>query len=296
MSENQRYFPQYPGKQVEMSKKSKQTKGKSETEKPGTGKTVQLLIPCLVDQLYPEIGIATANILNHFGYQLQYSPEIVCCGQPAFNAGHRSEATKVAEVCLNTLSKSEDIYAVVCPSGSCTAMLRKFYPVLFEDSSKKGQVDKIINKTFELGEFLSREGLLPNSSKQTSEKVCGFHNSCHSYRELRLKSEGKNALESLAECEVREPSVEPACCGFGGLFSVKFESVASGMAKSRIEKFIDAGTKDIVSNDPGCIMHMRNESVRHNLGAEINHFAIPIARALGLSTESFTTSDVSQKH
>lgn len=55
---------------------------------------VSLFIPCLVDQVYPEIGIDMAKILNHLGYKVEYNDQQTCCGQPAFNAGHRDEAKK----------------------------------------------------------------------------------------------------------------------------------------------------------------------------------------------------------
>ena len=171
-------------------------------------------------------------------------------------------------------------------------MVKKFYPVLFTEPEWAETLNRVVSKTFEFAEFLNKEGLALDSVKDSSQQknsACGFHNSCHSYRELRLKTEGKAALSCLGNCDVTEPSEEPSCCGFGGLFSVKFETVASGMAKSRIEKFLDAGTKKIVSNDPGCIMHMRNESLRHGLATEIDHLSIPIAQSLGLPIDTFSS-------
>jgi L-lactate dehydrogenase complex protein LldE len=90
---------------------------------------ISLFIPCLVDQVYPEIGIAMAKILNHLGCQLSYNNQQTCCGQPAFNAGHRDEARKVAKTFINAF---DDTDVVVGPSGSCTAMVKNYYPSLFQ--------------------------------------------------------------------------------------------------------------------------------------------------------------------
>lgn len=257
-----------------------------------TPQAVQLFIPCLVDQLYPEIGIATANILTHFGYELRYTPEIVCCGQPAFNAGHRDESQKVASVCLSTLDQDKDCYAIVCPSGSCAAMVKKFYGMLFDDPARQEAAKRVAAKTFELAEFLMREGHAKSSSKSAPKggEVLGFHNSCHSYRELRLKTEGREVLARITGCSISEPQEEPSCCGFGGLFSVKFPAIAAGMAKTRLEKFADAKVSRIASNDPGCIMHLRSEATRHGIPAEVEHIAIPIAKALSLPIDTFRAS------
>ncbi len=256
-------------------------------------KSVQLLIPCLVDQLYPEIGIASANLLRHFGYHVTYSPDAVCCGQPAFNAGHRAEARLVAGKCLRSLAAAKESYAIVCPSGSCTAMIRKFYPELFSeqetDEALQKSLTEIIGKTYELSEFLEKEGIDSKPEERLSapsQAKIGFHNSCHSYRELRLKNEGRNTLCRLGGFEVTEPTVEPTCCGFGGLFSVKFESISSTMAKSRLEQFVENGTNTIVTNDPGCIMHLRSEVDRHGIDASVDHMSTALAKRLGLSVSA----------
>lgn len=252
-------------------------------------KRVLLFVPCLVDQLYPEVGIASANILTHFGYEVSYASEVVCCGQPAFNAGHNPESIKVASQCLKSLAAAKDCGAIVCPSGSCTAMVRNFYPELFKGHALQAELDDVRAKLFELAEFLVKQGHSesPDALQLQGQRI-GFHNSCHSLRELRLATEGKQALTNLGGCDVVEPAGEHSCCGFGGLFCVKFEELSGGMAKSRLERFADAGVSRIASNDPGCIMHLQNEAKHHQIETELQHIAIPIAKALGLSIETLT--------
>ena len=112
---------------------------------------VTLFIPCLIDQIYPEIGIDMAKILNHLGYELFYNNQQTCCGQPAFNAGHRDDAQKVAQIFLDVFAKAERI---VSPSGSCTAMVKNYYPLLFENSPSYDKAKNIGKHIFEFSEFL----------------------------------------------------------------------------------------------------------------------------------------------
>jgi L-lactate dehydrogenase complex protein LldE len=89
-----------------------------------------IFIPCLVDQVYPEIGFAMAKILEHLGYKIVYNSAQTCCGQPAFNAGFRDEAKKIATRFIQVFSGADYI---VGPSGSCTAMVKNYYPILFKN-------------------------------------------------------------------------------------------------------------------------------------------------------------------
>jgi L-lactate dehydrogenase complex protein LldE len=242
-------------------------------------KTVSLFIPCLVDQAYPQIGVDLLLLLRNLGYTVKYNQEQTCCGQPAFNAGHREEALTVARHCSQVFAGDE---LIVSPSGSCTAMMRKYYPVLFEDDHAwRDEACRVGGNVYEFSEFLLRENQIANIRGHFSARV-GFHHSCHSYRELGIPSElPLQILQQIEGVELCQPSGEPVCCGFGGLFSFKFDAVAETMAISRLEQFRSAGAEVIVSNDPGCLMHLRQEAIDRNIDIEILHLVEFLARAMG---------------
>jgi len=84
------------------------------------GKRVSLFVTCMVDQLFPKVGMAMAEVLERLGYEVDFPEDQTCCGQPAFNSGYRDEARTVARHFLNVFEKCEN---VVVPSGSCTSMV-----------------------------------------------------------------------------------------------------------------------------------------------------------------------------
>jgi L-lactate dehydrogenase complex protein LldE len=239
---------------------------------------ISLFIPCLVDQAYPDIGIAMAKILHHLGYNLSYNNQQTCCGQPAFNAGHRDEAKKVAGRFIETF---KDCECLVSPSGSCTAMIKNYYPSLFEDDSLRETAVALGIKSFEFSQFLEIEDQIGNLSGKYSGKV-GFHNSCHSYRELGISATPINILNQIDGIEIIQPPGEPVCCGFGGLFSFKFDEIAATMAKSRLEMFTALNVETIVSNDPGCLMHMQQEAKDLQLNIQFLHLTQFLVRAMNL--------------
>jgi L-lactate dehydrogenase complex protein LldE len=242
-----------------------------------TAPRVSLFIPCLVDQLYPEMGLATAAILEELGYELHYDPAPTCCGQPAFNAGQRREALKVARRFVDAL-RGED--PVVCPSGSCTGMVRNYYPVLFAGDPDEERARRLGARTFELSQFLWREGKIEEISGSASGRVA-FHNSCHSLRELGVGPEPEAILSRISGYE-RVEVEEPTCCGFGGLFCAKFPELASAMATTRLEGFLEKGADLVVANDPGCIFEMRQQVVLKAYSLRIVHLAEFVAEAMGL--------------
>jgi len=239
---------------------------------------VSLFIPCLVDQVYPEIGIDTAKVLKHLGYQIDYNHQQTCCGQPAFNAGHRDEARKVAAKFIDVFGSSN---MIVSPSGSCNAMVKNYYPILFADDSLGERATEIGRKIFEISEFLVHEDQVKNISGEFTGKV-GFHNSCHSYRELGIDQSPLTILQKFKGIDIVQPTGEPVCCGFGGLFSFKFDEIASTMAKTRIEMFTSINADTIVTNDPGCLMHMRQEALDRQIDIKLLHLSEFLVQALKL--------------
>jgi L-lactate dehydrogenase complex protein LldE len=243
------------------------------TETQSTSSTVSLFIPCLVDQVYPEIGLAMAKVLRRLGVKLKYEPAQTCCGQPAYNSGYRHEAVLVAEHWLEVFRGAE---IIVAPSGSCVAMARNFYPHLFAGHPKLEQAKSLGKRVFEFSEFLVNQlGVV--DVKATFERKAGFHNSCHSFRELRIAEEPLKLLRNVRGLELVVPPGEPVCCGFGGLFSIKFEAIASAMTRSRLETFEQLGVEAVISNDPGCVMQMRQEAKTRKSRLEVLHLAEVLA-------------------
>lgn len=245
-------------------------------------RNVILFAPCLVDQLYPEMGIALVKLLRHFGFEVSFDSSITCCGQPAFNAGQLTEARAVARKTVHCLSSGTNSQApIVCPSGSCTAMIRKYYPEVFHGERDEQAARALGERVFELSEFLKQHNLMDSLVGSYRKKVA-FHNSCHSARELELRTQYRELFKRIEGVELIDPSPEPVCCGFGGLFCQKFQGISQGMAKTRLEMCRDAGAEEIVSNDPGCIMHLRTMAADQGFSMPIRHTVEILVNAMGV--------------
>ena len=58
---------------------------------------VGLFIPCYVDALYPEVGVAAYKLLKHLQVDVTYPMNQTCCGQPMANAGFEQKAVPLAK-------------------------------------------------------------------------------------------------------------------------------------------------------------------------------------------------------
>jgi L-lactate dehydrogenase complex protein LldE len=206
-----------------------------------------------VDQFFPEVGIATTKILERLGHEVLYPSAQTCCGQPAFNAGHWDEAREVATHFLNTFS---NVDAIVCPSGSCSTMVRKFYPEIFQGKHEEEHIKLLASKTFELTEFLTHKLKVTQLGARFPKKVT-WHDACHGLRELHLKEEPRQLLRAVEGLNLIEMKECETCCGFGGTFSVKFPSISTAMDEVKIQSIEASGSEYVASCDSSCLMQIR---------------------------------------
>lgn len=225
---------------------------------------VALFIPCFVDQLMPEIGLDTARVLRRLGYELDFPEEQTCCGQPAFNTGYWTDARPVAERFVR-LFKNAD--AVVCPSASCSTMVRNFYLELLAASSTLQEARRLGNRVFEFSEFLVKVAGVSDVGAHFPHRVT-YHDSCHALRELHLHQEPRKLLDHVRGLELVEMRDSEDCCGFGGTFAVKFNMISAAMGDAKAENIEASGAEYVVSVDPSCLLHLdgilrrRNSPVR----------------------------------
>ena len=226
-------------------------------------KRVQLFATCLGDLVLPEAVADADTLLRQAGFEVDFPRAQVCCGQPAFNSGHRVAARRVARTFVRAFSREAPI---VIPSGSCATMVAHYLPEL--TGAEPYDV-------WELSAFLDREGV--PIARRNEGRTFAYHDSCHMLRELRISEQPRRLLEASGATLVplRRPDL---CCGFGGTFSVLQPEISVAMAD---DKLWSAGVAEaLVTADPGCLMHLRGRAERAG-GVRVVHLATALARRAG---------------
>lgn len=233
--------------------------------------SVELFVTCIVDSLYPEAGEAVVDVLEGQGVTVVFNPGQTCCGQPAYNAGFRKEAVDLA---LRVLDLYEDSpHPIVCPSGSCTAMIRHGYPDLFAgDPENLARAKRLAARTFEFSQFLVEQlGVLDLSAR--FDGTLAYHPSCHLLRGVGVKDAPVRLLERVRGARLVELPDAQECCGFGGLFSVKHADISGAMLERKLAAVRKSGAEALVSCDAGCLTHIAGGLSRDRLPVRCMHLA-----------------------
>ena len=243
---------------------------------------VGLFIPCYVDAVYPEVGVATYKLLRHLDIDVEYPLNQTCCGQPMANAGFESQSVPLA---TKFEEKFKGYDYVVAPSVSCTAFIRMNYPRLL-----KGKTEcETAKKAMDVVEFL-HDVVKLNRRLGTFPHKVSLHNSCHGVRELGLSSPSeqhvdkfnkiKDLLQLVDGIQVVEPERPDECCGFGGMFSVEETAICAQMGKDKLERHIQTGAEFITGPDCSCLMHMAGVAKKQGMNIQFKHVVEILAAGL----------------
>lgn len=247
---------------------------------------VGLFVPCYVDALYPEAGMATYKLLKHLGLDVAYPERQTCCGQPMGNAGFEGMAKPLAEKFGQLFN---DFDYVVAPSASCAAYIRLYHPRLLGGKDAKGSVCQVPEKTMDIVGFL-HDVMKVRSLPGAFPHVVSVHNSCHGVRELGLSSPSErniprhNKLIDLLEMKqgitVREPERPDECCGFGGMFAIEEPEVSVQMGRDKLVRHIATGAEYVTGPDSSCLMHLQGIAKREKRDIKFIHIAEILAAGL----------------
>jgi len=236
---------------------------------------IGLFIPCYIDMFYPQVGIATLELLEKLGQEVVYPVKQTCCGQPLANSGSEKEA---AATYLNFVRNFQGFDYIVTPSGSCTYHVRRHFDIIEQTETVK----KIRETTFELCEFLT-DILQVDDLKIDFPHRVGIHNSCHGLRGLKLASASelieqrysklRRLLEKAKGIEIVELDRNDECCGFGGTFSIFEPDISVKMGKERISDHERKGVEIITAVDMSCLMHLEGIIRRQKKSIQIKHIA-----------------------
>lgn len=240
------------------------------TAKPRVG----LFVTCLVDLIRPQVGFAAVKLLEDAGCEVIVPPTQTCCGQPAWNSGADRHAQDIARQVVDAFG---DFDYVVAPSGSCAGTLHKHYPeILANDAAYAIRARALAEKTHELISFLVNVRKVEPVAAACKAKAC-YHDSCSSLREMNVKTEPRKLLSGVGGLSLSELSDPEVCCGFGGLFAVKYPQISERMADDKIKDAQSTGADLLLGADLGCLLHLAGRMERDGKSMRVRHVAEVLA-------------------
>jgi L-lactate dehydrogenase complex protein LldE len=238
---------------------------------------IGLFVPCYVDQFYPQVAIATLELLEKLGCQVDFPRKQTCCGQPMANSGYAHLTHAIDELFIQNFAGYDHI---VCPSGSCALHIK--HHLHAHVPAHEAEAASIRSKVYELTEFLTDVLRVESLPAKFPHRV-GLHQSCHGQRGLRLSqmselmappfSKPGQLLALVEGLELVPLDRVDECCGFGGTFCVAEEAVSVKMGKDRVADHARHGAEYIVGGDMSCLMHLEGILHRQKSPIEVRHLA-----------------------
>jgi L-lactate dehydrogenase complex protein LldE len=217
-----------------------------------TAVKVSLMVTCLGDALFPDVGVATVKLLRRLGVEVDFPAAQTCCGQPHFNSGFHDHARDLARHAIKTFDTGRP---VVTPSGSCAAMVKLEYLELFHDDPVwHARAKDLADRTHELSDFLVNVLKAEDVGARFDGKAT-YHMACH-LRGLGVKTEPELLLSRVKGLELAPLERCDECCGFGGSFSVRYPGISAAMVKDKAAFVEKTGAAAVVATDAGCLMNI----------------------------------------
>jgi L-lactate dehydrogenase complex protein LldE len=230
---------------------------------------VSLMITCLGDALFPDVGVATVRLLRRLGVEVDFPPSQTCCGQPHFNSGYHDQARALARHTIGAFANGQ---TVVAPSGSCAAMVKLEYPQLFHgDRRWHKRARDLAERTHELSDFLVNVLGVEDVGARYPGKAT-YHMACH-LRGLGLFTEPERLLRRVKDLEYVPLERSDECCGFGGSFSVRFPEISAAMVRDKAAFIEQTGADTVVATDAGCLMNIAGYLRRQGKTIRVVHLA-----------------------
>ncbi|MBC7832611.1 MAG: (Fe-S)-binding protein [Hyphomicrobium sp.] len=235
---------------------------------------VGLFVTCLVDLMRPSVGFAAIRLLEAAGCEVVVPKAQTCCGQPAYNSGEMRGARAIA---LQTIAAFEGYDYVVAPSGSCAAMLKLHYPRLMAgDDEAERRARAFAERVHELVSFLVDVRGMSSVPGSFQGRVT-YHDGCSGLRELKIKQQPRRLLAAIPGLELIEMPGTETCCGFGGLFSVKFPDISNAMVSAKTKSSEATGAELMLSGELGCLLNVAGKLSRQGSRLACRHVAEVLA-------------------
>jgi L-lactate dehydrogenase complex protein LldE len=249
---------------------------KNNRPNPLAGKTIGLFIPCYIDMVFPEVGIATLQLLERFGLDVHFPLNQTCCGQPMSNSGDEVNAAAAEHLFVKNFAQFD---YTIGPAGSCVKQVRCHY----DSIEQTDDVKHVRQHTYELVEFLHDVMEVDSFPWAEFHHSVAIHNSCSSIRGLGIAKPSEimgqhfdktAALLSKIKGLVLVPVDRPDdCCGFGGTFAVTDEAVSARMGLDKAHDHLRHGAEYVISPDMSCLMHQQGIARRASLDLKYAHVA-----------------------
>lgn len=198
---------------------------------------------CVNDFINPSVKNAAEKVLKHLNTEI-LPIDFDCCGMPFLSCGNLQQFKKQAIFNLSQIPDDFDFFITDC--ASCQDAFAE-YKNIIEDEKLVEKIDKILEKSININEFLTKN---VKRIKFSEKKSITFHKPCH----LEDMTFLNTILEKCENVEYIEMQEFDKCCGFSGEFAIKNPKISAQITKSKAQKAIATKADYILTSCPSCVL------------------------------------------
>ena len=237
--------------------------------------TVLYFPGCGTNFIYPEIGLATVEVLRKLGARVILPHDMVCCGTPVFNSGDIAGARDLARRNIG-IFKGHEVDAILTACGSCGNTIKnEWKEVLGLD-----EADMVAGKVMDISQFVVKYALEGALKPLDNVELTTYHDSCHLRRGMGVWEEPRAILRTILGENYVEMEQADRCCGGGGAFSIYNPELSQTVADTKMECLEKSGARVVATDCPACMMQLQDSIVHRKMSQKVVHIIDLINRAL----------------
>jgi len=238
------------------------------------GCTIAYFVQCLTDRLYPEMGTSIIEILSRLGARVTFPRAQHCCGLPALDAGVIAPAKRMARHTIATLEAAHGDY-ILTGGTSCAVAMVHDYPHLFRDEPEwQRRAEGVAARVIDFTTFMYRVAQLPaHPPSSTPRERFTYHYFCQSYNVLGFRQEPIHLVRDVCGMEFVPLPDANVCCGFGGSVSIQRPEMCAHILARKLACVEETGASTLITDNPGCIMHLRGGIAAQGGTLKVRHTA-----------------------
>jgi glycolate oxidase iron-sulfur subunit len=253
------------------------------TDSKGSTPKVAFFVGCLIDKIFPPVGAAVLNILEHHGVGVFLPDHQGCCGIPALSAGDAQTFNQLVRHNLERFrSGSFDYLVTAC--ATCTSTLKKIWPLMAKGltPTEQEELTALVGKTLDINQFLvEKVGLEPVSvGAAAAAKVVTYHDPCHLKKSLGVAGQPRTLIKHNPSYLFKEMAQADWCCGCGGSFNLQHYEISKEIGRHKVENIRLSGAGLVATGCPACMLQLIDLLSQAKQEVQVKHAVEVYAEAL----------------
>lgn len=230
---------------------------------------VGLLTGCVQRLTFPQVNLATINVLAAEGCSVAAPPDQGCCGALPLHAGRIDQARDLARRTIEVFEDS-GVDRVVVNAAGCGSCMKEYGELLADDPAWAARARAFSHRVRDVSELLADLGQ-PRAVRRPIVARVVYHDACHLAHAQQIRSQPRALLASIPGVEVLTPAESDICCGSAGIYNLVETDAAQDLGARKTQHIASLKPDIVATANPGCMLQIEASARRLGIKWNIVH-------------------------